>query len=88
MRIRTKTYHSVFIYKEDFKNFNVFSPVLKKNVSIKVQLRKKEPTEVTSSKKQFRKVESMKVTDFSFIPMNLKKDILLLKFYHSIITVV
>lgn len=41
---------------------------------MKVQLRKKEPTDVTSSKKQFRKVESMKVTDFSFMLMNLKTE--------------
>lgn len=39
-----------------------------------VQLRKKEPTDVTSSKKQFRKVESMKVTDFSFMLMNLETE--------------
>lgn len=49
------------------------SPVLKKKASMKVQLRKKEPTDVTSSKKQFRKVESMKVTDFSFMLMNLQR---------------
>lgn len=46
---------------------------MKKKASMKVQLRKKEPTDVTSSNWQFRKVESMKVTDFSFILMNLKK---------------
>lgn len=40
-----------------------------------VQLRKKEPTEVTSSKKQLRKVESMKVTDFSFMLTNLETEI-------------
>lgn len=39
-----------------------------------VQLRKKEPTDVTSSKTQFRKVESMKVTDFSFMLMNLETE--------------
>lgn len=39
---------------------------------MKVQLRKKEPTDVTLSKKQFWKVESMKVTNFSFMLMNLK----------------
>lgn len=39
-----------------------------------VQLRKKEPTDVTSSKMQFRKVESMKVTDFSFMLMNLETE--------------
>lgn len=46
---------------------------MKKKASMKVQLRKKEPTDVTSSKKQFRKVELMKVTDFSFMLINLQR---------------
>ena len=56
------------------------SPVLKKKVPMKVQLRKKEPTEEISSKWQSRNVESMNVTDFIFIftklPRQHERDIL------------
>lgn len=55
LRIRDdKTHYSNIVHFFQSKSLRIFnpsvSPVLKKNTSMKVQLRKKEPTDVTSSK--------------------------------------